>query len=194
MDGWGGERQIGENLELIEEKHRQRYEFAKKFCEGKSVLDAACGCGYGTFMLSEIANTVVGLDFSSEATDYAKKNYKSENSEFGFIDLESDFETTFDTKFETIISFETVEHIDVDVVTTCKRFLSLLEPGGILVVSHPHMQKPKNKGFHKRFNINGEEVKKSLLGLGHEIFESHYQPNRKPGGYPYHIFVIKRSQ
>ena len=63
MDGWGGERQIGDNLNLIEEKHRERYAFAKKFCKDRKVLDAACGCGYGTFMLSEVANTVLGLEF-----------------------------------------------------------------------------------------------------------------------------------
>ena len=193
MDGWGGERQIGDNLDLIEEKHRQRYEFAKKFCKDKKVLDAACGCGYGTFMLAEAAKSVLGLDFSNEATDYAKEHYTSENSNFGFIDLESEFDKGFDEKFETIVTFETVEHIDVDVVTTCRRFLNLLENGGLLVVSHPHMQKPKNKGFHKVFNINGEDVKKEISDLGHEIVESLYQPNRKPGGYLYHIFVVRKS-
>ena len=79
-------------------------------------------------------------------------------------------------------------------MTTCTRFLNLLEPGGHLVVSHPHMQKPKTKGFHKVFNINGEDVKRQIAELGHEISESHYQPNRKPGGYLYHIFVIKKSE
>ena len=194
MDGWGGERQIGDCLDLIEEKHRQRYEFAKKFCEGKSVLDAACGCGYGTFMISSVAQSVVGLDFSDEATEYAKEHYSSSNVEFGFIDLESEFDSSFNQKFETIVSFETVEHIDVDVGLTCKRFLNILNPGGILVVSHPHMQKPKTKGFHKKFNIHGEKVKEELSSQGHEIVESHYQPNRKPGGYPYHIFVVKKGE
>ena len=194
MDGWGGERQIGDNLDLIEEKHKERYEFAKKYCKDKKVLDAACGCGYGTYMLSSVASSVLGLDFSGEATDYAKEHYSSENSSFGFVDLEKEFDTEISEKFETIVSFETVEHISVDVATTCMRFFNLLEPDGTLVVSHPHMQKPKTRGFHKIFNINGEDVKEKIKSKGHEIVQSIYQPNRKPGGYPYHIFVVRKKE
>ena len=39
-------------------EHYQRYQFAKQLVEGKIVLDAACGEGYGSSIVSEMASQV----------------------------------------------------------------------------------------------------------------------------------------
>ena len=47
-------------------QHIARYLFAKKFVEGKLVLDVACGTGYGTAFLADPAfsgGTVACLNF-----------------------------------------------------------------------------------------------------------------------------------
>ena len=66
----------------MEIEHYQRYRFAAAFVEGKKVLDAACGEGYGSSILSEKAKEVTGLDISAETVENANKKYGKENLSF----------------------------------------------------------------------------------------------------------------
>ena len=52
--------------------HLRRYAFAQAYCEGKEVLDAACGVGYGSVALAETAARVVGADVDANAIAYAR--------------------------------------------------------------------------------------------------------------------------
>lgn len=193
MDGWGGERQIGEDLSLIDERHKQRYNFARDYCNNKNVLDIACGCGYGSYILSEQASKVTGLDCSEEAIDYANKYYSSQNSSFHQFNLLEDDCKHLLNKFDIVVSFETIEHLDLEVFSTCRKLLSFLKTDGLLICSHPHMQQPKQAGFHKQFNINGEDLKAKIIEDGNEIIKSDYLPNKKPGAYKNHIFITKNK-
>ena len=47
----------------IAHEHLHRYLFALQFCEGMHVLDVASGEGYGTFLLSRVARSVVGWTY-----------------------------------------------------------------------------------------------------------------------------------
>ena len=68
--------------------HLKRYEFARPYCVGKHVLDAGCGVGYGSAFLGEAARSVVGVDVSGEAIDYARARYGGRNVEFDVGDLQ----------------------------------------------------------------------------------------------------------
>tara|TARA_Y100000034_G_scaffold72127_1_gene86982 strand:+ start:4510 stop:4785 length:276 start_codon:yes stop_codon:yes gene_type:complete len=82
MDGWNGERQIGSNLQEIEPKHVERYEFANRYVnKNDTVLDAACGIGYGSAILAKKAGEVLSADCSSEAINYCKKHWDNSNTE-----------------------------------------------------------------------------------------------------------------
>ena len=133
-----GERQVGTKLSDIEPKHVQRYEFAQKYCVDKDVLDAACGCGYGSNILSKEAKSVLGVDYSPEAIDYAQKFWGAKNITFRQSDLNSDLATLGD--FDVIISLETVEHLDTPIIQTCRKFYQILRPSGVLILSHPEKQ------------------------------------------------------
>lgn len=149
MDGWGGERQIGEKIENIEKKHVERYEYAQKYCENKDVLDAACGCGYGSNILSENAKCVLGVDYSQEAIEYAQKFWDAENIALKQFDLNADL--TVLGKFDVIVSLETVEHLDTPVTETCRKFHEILRSGGLLIISHPENEdNPKKAGYIKK--------------------------------------------
>jgi len=70
-----GERLVpGKSPPELEAEHRARYEFAKKFVERMRVLDLGCGEGYGSIMLSEVAQSVVGVDRDIQAINHAKGN------------------------------------------------------------------------------------------------------------------------
>jgi len=129
--------------------HIKRYCFAKSYSVNKVVLDAACGVGYGSFYLSEVANEVIGVDISEEAIAYAKKHYQKENMQFRQMDIHT---LMFSDKyFDLACSFETLEHLD-DPERYISEVKRVLKDDGIFIISTPYfkktLHKPKNP-YHK---------------------------------------------
>jgi 2-polyprenyl-3-methyl-5-hydroxy-6-metoxy-1,4-benzoquinol methylase len=138
-----GERVIpklmaSDNGLLIE--HIKRYEFASKFAGGK-VLDIACGSGYGTQILLSndregAIQQIIGVDIDKATIEYANANYYNEKVTFivndaASVDLPAELGC-----FDTIVSFETLEHLEQD-VEFVKNLERLLRPSGTLVISTP---------------------------------------------------------
>ncbi len=150
-DGFTGERMIpGIVDEELEIEHKLRYHFASQFVEGKKVLDAACGSGYGTSMLAKTAKHVKGIDISKDAIEHAKIFYSSENIEFSICSVDT---LIFDDKsFDVIVSFETLEHVPEDIqLNFLKEIKRVLKPEGILIMSTPNHDVYKLRGenhFH----------------------------------------------
>ncbi len=133
--------------------HLKRYEFARPLCAGADVLDAACGVGYGSAYLAEVAERVVGVDLSMEAIAHARAHYARSNVEFRQGDL-LDLDLP-DLAFDVVCSFETIEHLpDQD------RYLAhvtrVLRPKGVLFVSTPQAAettlRPANPHHHVEFS------------------------------------------
>ncbi|MEM3714944.1 MAG: class I SAM-dependent methyltransferase, partial [Nitrososphaeria archaeon] len=117
--------------------HVNRYLFASNFVIGKTVLDVACGTGYGSMYLAkEGANLVVAGDLSSEALSYAKVNYKSKSGP-EFIRLDATHLPFVDDSFDCVITFETIEHLKEyeRFIKECRRILKI---DGILISSTPN--------------------------------------------------------
>lgn len=104
---------IPENLppdEPIVRSHKSRYYLARGFInKDQIVVDAACGCGYGSEILSKNAKRVIGLDYDSESIIHAKKNHKRFNNSFALTDLSK---SQILLNFDVAVSIETIEHID----------------------------------------------------------------------------------
>ena len=66
-----GERFVPECQREICYEHWHRYAFASQFAADLKVLDAACGEGYGAYLLAGSAAEVVGVDLSEEAVAHA---------------------------------------------------------------------------------------------------------------------------
>lgn len=119
-------------------EHIARYDFAKQFCRG-SVLDIACGVGYGSEILlkqNPNINELVGIDSSEEAIQYAKKNYSFLETNYYVGDaLDESLYQRYGT-FDTILSFETIEHFEGDEIFI-KNLYNLLKPDGTLIISTP---------------------------------------------------------
>src|SRR4030042_1982829 len=56
-----------------------RYFYASRYCRGKKVLDSGCGYGWGSYIISQIAKKVIGVDKNKKAIVFAKKHFKDEN-------------------------------------------------------------------------------------------------------------------
>jgi glycosyltransferase involved in cell wall biosynthesis/SAM-dependent methyltransferase len=131
---WTGERyvpQIGDEIQL---EHLHRYHWAAQFCVGKSVLDIACGEGYGSEILARSAAGVIGMDLSDATIRHATRKYKRSNLEF--LLGSCDRIPISDGQIDLVVSFETIEHHDrhQEMMREIKRVLS---PRGILIISSP---------------------------------------------------------
>ncbi len=117
------------------EFHQQRYRFASRFCEGKQVLDAACGTGYGTHILAETADSVCGVDLCAEAIRYARSMYGAAKIHFEQSCVEL---TNFpDQSFDVVVSFETLEHT-LSPAAALEELTRVLRPDGTAVLSVPN--------------------------------------------------------
>ncbi|WP_088007288.1 class I SAM-dependent methyltransferase [Indiicoccus explosivorum] len=134
-------------------EHIARYHFAIHYCTG-DVLDIAAGAGYGTQLIAksckEKVNSVTGVDLSQEAITYARGRYHHPLARYlqGNA-LDSTFMKSIGP-FDTIISFETIEHVPDDRLFL-DRLMSRLNPGGTLILSTPFGRgrgKPSNDPFH----------------------------------------------
>lgn len=143
------------NMDIFPEERRKfhivRYEFAKKYCNKKCVLDGACGTGYGSDILGQVASEVIGIDCSMESIEYANKNYSKPHIKFVHSFVES---TAFDPSlFDVIVSFETVEHT-LCPVSHMMEVARLLKPSnGIALLSIPNNWGLTDHHFLD-FNIN----------------------------------------
>ena len=70
------ERQTASNLEDIRRDHVARYEFVNTCLDKSStIVDAACGVGYGSNIMAKGGHTVTGIDISPNAIEYARKHW-----------------------------------------------------------------------------------------------------------------------
>lgn len=148
--------------------HLKRYDFAKQFCEGKSILDAACGVGYGSHYLGEVSKEVIGVDISEEAIAYAKEHYQRGNVSFKVMDVQQ-LEFPED-KFDVVCSFETIEHIDnpKDFLIRVKR---VLKEDGVLLVSTPYVRRTTEnlKNPYHTTEFCRADFEKLLKGFFHKV-------------------------
>ena len=132
--------------------HMKRYAFALSSCRERDVLDVACGVGYGTAVLAEVARSVVGGDIDEDAVSYARTRYNRPNVQFTVLDAESlPFE---DATFDTICSFETIEHL-ARPEALVREAARALRPSGTFIVSTPRVaqttHRPENPHHRVEF-------------------------------------------
>jgi SAM-dependent methyltransferase len=132
-----GERFMPEIAGQIAFEHLHRYHFAARFCAGKRVLDVACGEGYGSQILSVVAEDVTGIDISADAVAHAAGRYGTERLKF--VEASAALLPLDDDSVDVVVSFETIEHHDQheEMLSEIRR---VLRPGGLMVLSSPNKQ------------------------------------------------------
>lgn len=126
--------------------HLHRYIFALPYIVNKNCLDVACGTGYGTAIVSMLASGVTGVDIDDETIKWAKQNNLFYTKvKFLKADLNKE---KIPGCYDTIISFETIEHLDTP-TEFLEKIKNALKPHGQLILSVP-VNEPANP-FHKHF-------------------------------------------
>jgi 2-polyprenyl-3-methyl-5-hydroxy-6-metoxy-1,4-benzoquinol methylase len=132
---WTGERLETFITSEVMLEHLHRYAIAQNFVSKKNILDIACGEGYGTYLLSNYAEKITGIDIDSNTINKAKKKYTNQKIKFktgSILEIPENKET-----FDVVICLETLEHIDDHeaVIAELKR---VLKKGGVLIISTPN--------------------------------------------------------
>jgi len=112
----GGERWVGktwgELMDIGEYTHvmrAYRYYWIAPTLKGKSVLDLGCGSGYGSYYLSHFADSVVGVDRSTEMIEWARHHFKRPNLKFRVGNaLRIPFSHN---SFDVVVCVELIEHL-----------------------------------------------------------------------------------
>jgi 2-polyprenyl-3-methyl-5-hydroxy-6-metoxy-1,4-benzoquinol methylase len=159
-----------EKFDIYQKSHYYRYQFAKEFIDSQMVCgDFACGTGYGSVILAEKAEKVIGVDINSLVIQTIKKRYKrNKNVEFILGDL---LKISDKSEYDLITSFETVEHFHEQDIP---RFFSLcyqaLKPNGKFIFSTPYEQEKSEDaiklGFHLTFCIDEDKISLWLTNAG----------------------------
>lgn len=153
--------------------HIERYEFAaRKLRDAQSILDIACGVGYGSRLLKDSlpAALVTGVDSSADAIEYANDRYALPGLTFRVADG-----MTFDDgPFDAVVSLETIEHLPdpqpfIQRVTT-----RLLRPGGIFIGSVP-VTPSMDANPHHLHDFTARSFRKLLASRGLIEFDCLHQ-------------------
>jgi len=146
-------------------RHQFAYEKTREYVQDKNCLDYGFGTGYGTFMLADNAERIIGIDINEDAFQYANKNYSKPNLFFKKIDGSSKLPFD-DAAFDIVISFQVIEHIK-DVNNYLSEIKRILRKNGKFICTTPNrdtrlwkFQKPFNP-FHIR-EYNKRELYKLL--------------------------------
>ncbi len=199
----GGERQASASIDRIRADHVTRYRFAAELIgPGARVVDAACGVGYGSWIMADASPcaSIIALDLSADAIAYGRSFYAHEKIDFRVADC---LNTGLpDASADTFVSFETIEHIE-DAPAFLREIRRILKPGGRLIGSTPNEEQlvfsPEAFPFHFRHYLPSQLT--ALLGaegfaLDRVVSNVH---RKKPGvveGWdgPFNIFVGRLDQ
>ncbi len=168
-----GERFLPRFSGTIALEHYHRYFLARDIVTGRDVLDVACGEGYGSNLLAQVATSVVGVDIASEAVEHARMAYPANNLQFeqgSAVAIPLD-----DDSVDIVVSFETIEHLSEhdEMLTEIRR---VLRPGGLLIISSPNKLVYSDRpGYVNPFHVR-ELYTQEFIALAKQHFElvAHY--------------------
>ncbi|HPS19454.1 MAG TPA: class I SAM-dependent methyltransferase [Candidatus Omnitrophota bacterium] len=86
-----------------------RYLYGCGYIKGKKVLDSGCGLGWGSYLISEDAASVLGVDNDKSSVEFASTHWRSENlcfKQWSVAELDR-----LDGNFDIILSYEVMEHL-----------------------------------------------------------------------------------
>jgi predicted SAM-dependent methyltransferase len=140
-----GERQVAMCLKDIRADHVGRYRYAASILQsghqpGLRILDAACGIGYGSWLLAHAGPDMdlLAVDLDKHAVAYGREFYHRENIRWLCRDISAlALEDLSGEPLDAVISFETLEHLP-DPGAALRCFYTLLKQGGRLICSVPN--------------------------------------------------------
>lgn len=171
------DERFGENVDmspLDRLAHQSRYLFAAAHVQDRTVLDLACGTGYGSAILADYgAREVTGIDLSQSALEEGRRLHAHPRVKL----IQGDaLDPPVEQQFDLVVSFETIEHVPtperlLDVLT------GLVAGSGTLICSTPNRavtnpgttkhEQPSNP-YHL-MELDHRELREELTSRFHEV-------------------------
>jgi SAM-dependent methyltransferase len=158
-----GERFTPECVREIWYEHWHRYAFARRLAANKRVLDAACGEGYGSALLADVAADVTGVDIDADSVAHARARYAAK-PHLRYECADATALPFADRAFDLVVSFETLEHLAAQ-EQLIAGFSRVLADDGLLLISSPDKLTYSDlAGFRNEFHVR-ELYREDLLAL-----------------------------
>jgi 2-polyprenyl-3-methyl-5-hydroxy-6-metoxy-1,4-benzoquinol methylase len=121
--------------------HMVRYALAASLIRpGDTVLDCACGLGYGSAIMAaqSIGNRFIGVDLDSDTISYASANFEKQYGIEYHAASATDLSFLEDDSIDLLVSFETIEHLQ-DYESFLIEARRVLKPDGRIIGSVPNL-------------------------------------------------------
>lgn len=157
--------------------HLSRYQFSKSYIyRNDTVLDIACGTGYGSYEIGSLCKEVYAVDIDEKTVEYAQKHFNAGNINFVKGNCTEIDSIIIDKKVNVAISFETIEHLtDQDQKTFLQKLTKILAEDGVFIVSTPNKdlysyeEEEEENPFHLN-ELNLEDFVKLLKNYFKDVF------------------------
>lgn len=118
----------------IHQRLLSAYYHAQSFING-DLLELGCGEGRGVELLAPLASSYVGIDKIKSIID----NLKEKHSSYTFMDGVFPPFPFKDDQFDTIVTFQVIEHVKKD-EEFIKEIHRVLKPGGVALMTTPNIK------------------------------------------------------
>jgi 2-polyprenyl-3-methyl-5-hydroxy-6-metoxy-1,4-benzoquinol methylase len=147
----------------IHQRLLKAYIAAKPNIKG-DLLEVGCGQGRGVELLIKNSSTYLGIDKIQEVIDQLAEQFPESKFRQAVIPPFSDLESN---SFDTVVSFQVIEHIEDDLLFL-KEIYRVLKPGGIAIISTPNiLQTLSRNPWHIR-----EYTSTQLTALCKKVFDA----------------------
>jgi SAM-dependent methyltransferase len=150
-------------------RHEVVYRRLSGRCDGRQVLEAGCGEGYGADLIADVARNVIALDYDKLTVAHVRARYPRVDVRHGNLAALP----LADASIDVVVNFQVIEHLwdQPQFVAECAR---VLRPGGLLLMSTPNRitfspgrDTPINP-FHTR-ELNAAELHQLLTDAGFAV-------------------------
>jgi len=155
-------------------KHFFAYSSVQQFIKHKeaSILEVGFGEGYGTAFLGKEGFFVTAVDIDQNLCKYAKEKYNSMKN-ISFITAQANILDFPNNSFDTVISFQVIEHTE-DLTQFLSEIHRVLKKGGLFICTTPNRllrlskhQKPWNQYHVQEFKAI--DLQKKMLSLFSDV-------------------------
>ena len=164
--------------------HIVRYALAAEWVRpGDTVLDCACGLGYGSALLSarSAGSQFIAVDIDEKAIRYAKDHFAGRYGVDYRQSLGERLRFMPDQSIDTIVSFETIEHVP-DYQQILQEFARVLKPDGRLIASVPNLWVDETGEDPNPYHFHAFDYKKISEAIGqHFVIEARYTQEAQGG-------------
>jgi SAM-dependent methyltransferase len=146
----------------IHQRLLRAYSLAIPYVNG-DLLELGCGEGRGVELLSPLVTSYLALDKIDEVIQKLKPRFPNVDFKQGVFPPFSDLD---DNSFDTIVSFQVIEHVKKD-ADFLKEIYRVLKPGGTAVLTTPNIKKTLSRNpWHER-----EYTAQELTDLASKYFD-----------------------